>query len=109
MTVARQLDEVDSTLSLYRRALDYRAKSAALHGEEFSWIGSPADTLAFRRGDEFVVAANFGAVPAPMPPGRVVLASGPLGGDGVLPADTAVWMREEQQASDRSADALIRD
>ena len=28
LTVARQLDEVDSTLSLYRRALDYRAKSA---------------------------------------------------------------------------------
>ena len=97
LTVARQLDEVDSTLSLYRRALDYRAKSATLHGDEFSWIGSPDDTLAFRRGDDFVVAVNFGDVPAPMPPGQVVLASGPLDGDGVLPANTAVWMREDQQ------------
>jgi len=97
LTVARQLDEVDSTLSLYRRALDYRAKSATLPADDFSWIGSPDDTLAFRRGDDFVVAVNFGSVPAPMPPGQVVLASGPLDDDGVLPANTAVWMREEQR------------
>ena len=110
LTVARQLDEVDSTLSLYRRALDYRAKSATLHGDGFGWIGSPDDTLAFRRGDDFVVAVNFGTVPAPMPPGQVVLASGPLDDDGVLPANTAVWVREEQQVSESvSADTSIRD
>ena len=109
LTVASQLDEADSTLSLYRRALDYRAKSASLHGDDFGWIGSPDDTLAFRRGDDFVVVVNFGRGPAPMPPGQVVLASGPLDGDGTLPANTAVWMREEQPAMDRSADTSIRD
>jgi len=39
-----------------------------------------------------------------------VLASGPLDGDGVLPANTAVWVREEQQVSESvSADTSIRD
>jgi alpha-glucosidase len=94
LTVGRQLDEADSTLSLYRRALDYRAKSTSLHGDEFDWIGSPDDTLAFRRGADLVVAVNFGTAPAPMPPGQIVLASGPLDG-GTLPPDTAVWLREE--------------
>jgi len=109
LTVARQLDEVDSTLSLYRRALDYRAKSSTLHGNDFSWIGSPDDTLAFRRGEDFVVVVNFGGGPAPKPPGQVVLASGPLDGDGTLPANTTVWMREEKAAMDRSAGTSIRD
>ncbi len=81
-----------------------------MHGDGFGWIGSPDDTLAFRRGDDLVVAVNFGTVPAPMPPGQVVLASGPLDGDGVLPANTAVWVREEQQVSESvSADTSIRD
>ena len=94
LTVGRQLDEADSTLSLYRRALDYRAKSTSLQGDEFDWIGSPDDTLAFRRGADLVVAVNFGTAPAPMPPGQIVLASGPLDG-GALPPETAVWLREE--------------
>jgi alpha-glucosidase len=73
--------------------LDYRAKSATLHGDGFGWIGSPDDTLAFRRGDDFVVAVNFGAVPAPMPPGQIVLASGPLDSDGVLREHRSVGAR----------------
>src|SRR5207344_513778 len=60
LTVSRQLDDEDSTLSVYRRALDYRAKSAILHGDQFSWVDSPPETLTFRRGDDFVVAINFG-------------------------------------------------
>jgi hypothetical protein len=38
-----------------------------------------------------------------------VLASGPLDGDGTLPANTAVWLREEKPAMDRSANTSIRD
>ena len=57
----------------------------------------------------FVVVVNFGGGPAPKPPGQVVLASGSLDGDGTLPANTAVWLREEKPAMDRSADTSIRD
>jgi alpha-glucosidase len=92
LTVARQWDDVDSTLSLYRRALDLRAKSQTLHTGGFDWVASPDGTLAFRRGDDITVAVNFGDRPTPLPPGEVILASGPLDGD-LLPANTAVWLR----------------
>jgi alpha-glucosidase len=92
LTVSRQLDDEESTLSLYRRAIDIRAKSSTLHDGEFTWIGAPDGTLAFRRGTDFVVAVNLAGVPAPMPPGEIVLASGPID-LGLLPPDTAVWLR----------------
>jgi alpha-glucosidase len=97
LTIGHQLDDVDSTLSVYRRALDYRAKSTTLHGTEFSWVDSPGDTVVFQRGDGFVVAVNFGDAPAPLPRGQIVVASGPLA-DSLLPANTAVWLRDEPEA-----------
>nr|WP_240675322.1 glycoside hydrolase family 13 protein [Cellulomonas endophytica] len=52
--------------------------------------------LAFRNGPALVVA-NVGCDPTPLPAGaEVLVASGPLGGDGdhaVLPTDTTVWLR----------------
>jgi alpha-glucosidase len=50
-----------------------------------------ADVLAFAR-EGFTCALNFGA-PIPLPPHQeILLASGPLEG-GLLPTDTAVWLR----------------
>ena len=82
----------DSTLVLYQNAIALRRKLADLRGEDFAWIGSPARSLAYRRGQGFVAAINTGDVPTPMPPGEVLLASGPLT-DRLLPPDTAVWVR----------------
>jgi alpha-glucosidase len=55
--------------------------------------------LAFSRGPHaatdasLVCVVNLSAAPVPLPvPGRVLLASGPLSDDGLLPTDTAVWV-----------------
>jgi len=48
--------------------------------------------LCFAREPGFVLAANLGAAPVPLPAHRdVLLASGPVA-DGSLPPDTAVWL-----------------
>jgi alpha-glucosidase len=51
------------------------------------------DLLSFARDPGFVLAVNFGPGPAPLPAHReILLASGPVAGDGALPPDTAVWL-----------------
>jgi alpha-glucosidase len=61
-------------------------------GREFSWVDAGADVVAFRRGDGFECRVNLGDTPADLPDGAaVLLASGDVS-DGVLPADTAVWL-----------------
>jgi alpha-glucosidase len=48
--------------------------------------------LCFAREPGFVLAANLGPVPEPLPPHQaILLASGPVE-DGILPPDTAAWL-----------------
>ena len=86
----------DSTLSLYRRALELRREhpgfAAPVAGPALEWFGAPPGCLAFRRtGTTLVCALNTSAAPVPLPPGDPLLVSGPLD-DGMLPPDTAVWL-----------------
>jgi len=61
------------------------------------WQPAPRGVLAFDRGDLSCVA-NLSAAPVAMPAhAAVLLASGPLD-DGLLPPDTAVWLRTPQPA-----------
>jgi alpha-glucosidase len=90
--VADQLEDTTSTLSLYRRALELRQHHPGFTGTELEWFGAPAGCLAFRRaGSTLVCALNTGAGAVPLPPGDVLLSSGPLDGTQ-LPPDTAVWL-----------------
>jgi alpha-glucosidase len=106
-SVARQLGEPDSFLSLYRDALKLRRTHPALgfgpgdsSGDEttasqlgwLDWLDGPPGTLIFRREPGFVFAANLGHGTVPLPPhSKVLLASDPIE-DGKLPPDTAVWL-----------------
>ncbi|GAA3133459.1 hypothetical protein GCM10020001_064930 [Nonomuraea salmonea] len=47
--------------------------------------------LAFTRDSGLTSVTNLSAAPVPLPEGRVLLSSGPLD-DGLLPADTTVWV-----------------
>ncbi|QJY50260.1 glycoside hydrolase family 13 protein [Pseudonocardia broussonetiae] len=90
--VADQLEDTASTLSVYRRALELRRCHPGFTGTDVEWFGAPQDCLAFRRsGSTLVCALNTGTVAVPLPPGDVLLSSGPLRG-GLLPPDTAVWL-----------------
>ncbi|MET2011318.1 alpha-amylase family glycosyl hydrolase [Microbacterium chocolatum] len=95
-TLARdvQTTDADSTLSLYRTLIAERA-AYGLGANDLEWVDGlgGADVLAFRTGD-LTVVANTGGTDIPLPAGRVVVASGPLG-DGTLPGDTAVWLTQD--------------
>jgi alpha-glucosidase len=79
-----------STLSMYTEALRLR-RTHGLGGGTVAW-NEATDAVDFRNGPVRVIT-NFGKVPAPLPPGEVLLASGDLAADGTLPPDTTAWLR----------------
>jgi alpha-glucosidase len=72
-----------SMLALWRAAIAERPSGA------FAWVDAAPGTLAFSRGDLLCVV-NVDGEPAPVPDGRVVLASEPLGEH--VPAGAAAWI-----------------
>jgi alpha-glucosidase len=93
LTVAEQLEDTGSTLSLVRRALELRKAHPGFNGRTLEWFGAPDGCLAFRRaGTTLVCALNGSTAPVPLPPGDLLLASGPLTSDLQLPPDTAAWL-----------------
>lgn len=90
-TVEAQLEDADSMLSLYRRALELRAQRGET-ATELEWYGAPEGCVAFRRrGGRLVCALNTSEIAVPLPPGTVVLSSAPLR-EGWLPPDAAAWL-----------------
>jgi glycosidase len=92
-TVACQLEDTTSTLSLYRRAIELRRTHVPDPAAPLEWYGAPPGCLAFRpEGSALVCALNTSDVPVPLPPGEVLLASGaPPDGETLAP-QTAVWL-----------------
>ncbi|MEW2510368.1 glycoside hydrolase family 13 protein [Streptomyces sp. NPDC046870] len=89
--VEAQAGTEGSTLELYRSALRLRRK--LLQGETLTWTpDAPADVLDFARTETWRNVTNLGTEPVPLPPGEVLLSSGPLPGGRVLPPDTTVWL-----------------
>lgn len=89
LTAEAQADDPDSTLSFYRAALAARRTFATTAGDDVEILDLGADVVAFRRGPVTAVL-NCGTTPAALPPGDVLMASGPVSGE--LPPDTAVWL-----------------
>ena len=93
-TVEAQLEDPNSTLSLYRRALDLRREHKAFTGTELEWYGAPPGCLAFRRkGGGLICGLNTSDAQVSIPPGQLLLSSSqlPPGGEA-LPPNTAVWL-----------------
>ena len=91
LTTEAQTGQPGSTLEFYRAALAARRSvlaGAAAGVELIDDLGS--DVLAFQRGD-ITVVLNCGTAPVALPPGEVVIASGPV--EAKLPGNTAVWLR----------------
>ncbi|GAA3040376.1 alpha-amylase family glycosyl hydrolase [Gordonia defluvii] len=92
LTAEQQLEDVYSTLALYRRAIELRFHRVEFRGDAIDWYGSPAGCLAFRRSEGHLVCAlNTGPKPVSVPPGDVLLTSKPFV-DGRLPGNSAVWL-----------------
>ena len=76
--VDREDTDSGSMLNLYRKP----------DGAE----GHTGGTIAFRRANGWASVTNFGAEPAELPAGDILLVSGPLTDDGRLPQDTTAWI-----------------
>ncbi|MEV5170617.1 glycoside hydrolase family 13 protein [Streptomyces flaveolus] len=89
--VEAQAGAEGSTLELYRSALRLRRK--LLQGETLTWTpDAPAGVLDFGRTETWRNVTNLGTGAVPLPPGEVLLSSGPLPEGRVLPPDTTVWL-----------------
>ncbi|MGW3045491.1 glycoside hydrolase family 13 protein [Kitasatospora sp. NPDC001159] len=92
-SVAAQSGDPDSMLELYRTALRLRRAEEGLGDGPMAWLPGDDGVLAFTRPGRFACVVNLADAPAELPPHRgVLLASAPLE-RGLLPSDTAVWLR----------------
>jgi alpha-glucosidase len=92
LTVERQLANPASTLTFFRRALGLRRARREFEGATVEWLDAPANVMAFRVvGGGLTCVLNAGTEAVELPPGELLLSSGPLV-DGMLAPDTAVWV-----------------
>ena len=90
LTVEAQELDATSMLTLYRTAL--RIRHEKLGDGSITWIPLGDEVLAFTRESGLTCVVNLGTEPVRLPEHqRICLASGPAD-DGLLPADTAVWL-----------------
>ena len=78
LTVEAQLEDIYSTLSLYRQAIELRYARLEFSGDTVEWYGAPDGCLAFRRAGGLICALNASPFPVPLPPGQILLVSTPL-------------------------------
>ena len=92
-TAEAETGDPTSMLELYRSALRIRHAETGLGDGPMSWLDAPPDVLAFARPGGFLCFANLSDVAVALPEhAEVLLTSGPLD-DGLLPTDSAVWLR----------------
>lgn len=101
LTVEAQLEDIYSTLSLYRQAIELRYARLEFSGDTVEWYGAPDGCLAFRRPGGLICASNLSAQPVPLPPGQILLVSTPLEAGLLVPGATA-WLIPQ------SADSPVR-
>ena len=82
VTVEAELEDADSTLSLYQQMLAQRRALPDLATDAFAWIGAPDGCLAFRRGGSLVLVTNFGERTGRTAAGRDPAGVGPVGATG---------------------------
>jgi alpha-glucosidase len=96
LTAQAQAADPDSMLSLYRTALRVRRTEAGLGDGPLRWLDAADGVLAFAREGGFGCVLNISPHPVALPRHRrILLASGPLD-EGLLPQDTAVWLRLDE-------------
>ncbi len=91
-SVESQVDVAGSTLSLYTEALALRKRETGLGDGPMQWIDAGKDVIAFSRPGNFACFVNFGDS-IQIPTGAQVLLSSQKLSDGLIPTDTAVWLR----------------
>ena len=87
----RQAGVEGSTLEMYQAALALR-RAFKLGAGSLEWgADRGSDVVAYTNG-EVTVVANMGATAVPLPAGEVLMTSGELTADGMLPPDVTAWL-----------------
>ncbi len=87
----RQVGVDGSTLSMYQSALALR-RAFKLGAGSLEWTeGLPENVIGYRNG-EVTVVSNMGDGPVPLPVGELLISSGELTADGLLPSDVTAWL-----------------
>ncbi len=90
LSVEAESGDSDSTLTMYRRALEIRSRLRE-GGLEWMETGNP-QVLAFRRPNGWVSVTNFGDELYELPDGELLLSSSPVVG-GFLPGAATAWLQ----------------
>jgi len=103
LTVNAESGSGESMLALYRNALRIRRAEPALGDGPMAWLPSADNVLVFDRvtaqapagpGNGVRCVANLSGEPVELPAhAGLILTSGPLTADGLLPPDTSAWLR----------------
>ena len=96
-----QAADPGSMLSLYRTALRLRREEPGFAepadgtgGGRLHWLPSPPGVLTFTRTHGLICVVNLSGGPVALPDHvGMLLTSGPLDASGLLPDDTAAWLR----------------
>ncbi|MEU0540760.1 glycoside hydrolase family 13 protein [Nocardia sp. NPDC005978] len=91
LTVEKQLERLDSMLSLYRMAIELRGARPEFGGSGLEWYASPPGCLAFRRDGGLLCVLNATESPILLPAGEVLLTSAPIR-SRKLPANSTAWL-----------------
>jgi alpha-glucosidase len=92
-TVEIQTGAPGSMLELYRTAINLRREHLTPVAATLEWLPTEPDLLSFTRPSGFMFLANLSDQPVALPAGgELLLASDPLPA-GLVPPDTAVWLR----------------
>lgn len=91
-TVKAQMDDPESMLWFYRRALHIRREYGSGHGTPLHWYQAPEGCLAFRCGEHGLICAlNTTPEPVALPDGELLLSS-EHAPEGVLTGNSAAWL-----------------
>ncbi|MGH3639711.1 MAG: alpha-amylase family glycosyl hydrolase, partial [Mycobacterium sp.] len=91
LTVTAQERDSDSTLGLFRRAIELRHERQSI-GSAVEFLDSPPDVVILRGDDGVTCVLNAGPSPVPLPRGDLLIASAAVV-DGELPPAAAAWVR----------------
>jgi alpha-glucosidase len=91
LTVEAQENDPDSTLSLFRRAIEIRHRRTDFSSLTLEFVEGGSDVVAFRCSDGLTCVLNAGSVTVPLPGGELLIASALV--EGELAANSAAWLR----------------
>ena len=92
VSVQAQDGVADSTLEMYRAAIQLRRKMQT-SDSTIAWAnGADHGVLDFSRSGGWRSVTNFSETAIALPAGKILIASGVIADDGNLPPETTVWM-----------------